>query len=453
MRANSFYTISKVTKGQKVLYTLCLVLSIVFFVVDIRIPLGVAFGVLYLIVVLLTLWLPNRKSTILAGVVCSSLIFAGFCFSKNGGIPWMVVVNRILSILVVWAAAAFVLKLKHKSKTLQESEKQYHTLFQSVTEGLVLTNSRGEIIEVNSRVLEQFGYPKKELIGKPVEVLIPEASRKQHEKYRKTYAEKPKKRMMGIGMDLSGLHKNGNTFPVEVSLNHFNLDGKSMILVLVSDITERMKTTKALKKSEKRYRLLFESMAQGVVYQNAQGEIISANPSAQRILGLSLDQMQGRTSFDPRWKAIHEDGTDFPGETHPAIVALKTGKKVKNIQMGVYHPIDDKTAWININAIPIFKPGREKPYQVYTTFEDITSKKERTEKLMRAESELKQMNVLLEQKVKERTQEVEETQHLYRLIARNFPNGVINVLDRDLNFTFIEGAELYKMGITGDMLM
>src|SRR5512137_2426730 len=82
----------------------------------------------------------------------------------------------------------------------------------------------------------------------------------------------------------------------------------------------RQPAEEALRENEEKYRTLFETMVQGVVYQDAEGRITSANPAAERILGLALDQMQGRTSLDPRWKAIHADGSDFPGETHPAMV-------------------------------------------------------------------------------------------------------------------------------------
>jgi PAS domain S-box-containing protein len=59
------------------------------------------------------------------------------------------------------------------------------------------------------------------------------------------------------------------------------------------------------------YRNLFETMAQGIVYQNSKGEIISVNNAAESILGLTYDQMTGRTSMDPRWKSVHENGSDF----------------------------------------------------------------------------------------------------------------------------------------------
>jgi len=133
------------------------------------------------------------------------------------------------------------------------------------------------------------------------------------------------------------------------------------------------------------YRNLFKTMAQGVVYQDAEGQIISANPAAEKILGLTFDQMTGRTSMDPRWKAIHEDGSDFSGETHPAMVALETGERVKDVIMGVFNPGKEDYRWISINAVPEYKEDESKPFQVYTTFNDVTDRKEAEEMLRKSE--------------------------------------------------------------------
>ena len=81
---------------------------------------------------------------------------------------------------------------------------------------------------------------------------------------------------------------------------------------IVWTIVERKQAEAALRESEERYRTTFETIVQGIVYQDTEGCIVSANPAAQEILGLSLDQMLGRTSLDPRWKAIHEDGSISP---------------------------------------------------------------------------------------------------------------------------------------------
>ncbi len=129
-----------------------------------------------------------------------------------------------------------------------------------------------------------------------------------------------------------------------------------------------------LKESQEQYENLFDSMIHGVVYQDSKGQIIAANPAAERILGLTTDQMKGKTSVDPDWKSIREDGSEFPGKEHPSMLALRSGKEVNNILMGVYHPIKKEHRWINIHAIPEFKDGVEKPHRVYTIFEDITEK-------------------------------------------------------------------------------
>lgn len=140
-----------------------------------------------------------------------------------------------------------------------------------------------------------------------------------------------------------------------------------------------------LESCEERYETLFKTMKHGVVYQDADGKIIAANPAAERILGLDIDQMTGRTSVDPRWRAVKLDKTDFPGEEHPSMVSLRTGKTVEDVVMGVFNPKDNRYHWLNVTAIPLFESGEERPYQVYTTFEDITEKQEIEEELMEKE--------------------------------------------------------------------
>jgi diguanylate cyclase (GGDEF)-like protein/PAS domain S-box-containing protein len=149
---------------------------------------------------------------------------------------------------------------------------------------------------------------------------------------------------------------------------------------LLSDATARKEAEAALLASEAVHRSLFETIAQGVVFQDLDGRITAANPAAERILGLSLDQMQGRTSIDPRWCAVHEDGSPFPGDEHPAMMCLRTQTPVHDVVMGVDAP-ERGRVWIQVNARPLFIEGVM--HEVYTSFEDITARTALAEELRR----------------------------------------------------------------------
>jgi PAS domain S-box-containing protein len=140
-----------------------------------------------------------------------------------------------------------------------------------------------------------------------------------------------------------------------------------------------------LSRSEERFRQLFEMMTQGVVYQDADGQILFANPAADQILGLAYDQLLGKTSLDPGWKSIREDGSDLPGEAHPAMISLRTGKPAERFIMGIANARTGRRTWILTSAVPIFKPGEAKPSQVISIFDDITDQKESEARLRQAQ--------------------------------------------------------------------
>ncbi|HEX2948863.1 MAG TPA: PAS domain S-box protein [Armatimonadota bacterium] len=154
-------------------------------------------------------------------------------------------------------------------------------------------------------------------------------------------------------------------------------------VVIWHDITEIEHLLEQLDEERSRLRTIFESVPAGIVVQNASGEITNANKSAHEILGLSHEQVLGRTSLDHRWHAIHEDGTPFRGEEHPAIISLTTGKPVRNVVMGVYNPASDNYRWIIINAEPIINAESKQLSEVIATFIDITGQKLATENVIR----------------------------------------------------------------------
>jgi len=273
-------------------------------------------------------------------------------------------------------------------QALQASENKYRLLVDNANEAIFVVQD-GMLMFANRMTSEISGYTKQELTSRPFPVFI-------HPDDREMVVERHLRRLKGEVIQSKYpfrlITSAGSVKWAEIGAVLIDWEGKPATLNFISDITERKQAEESIKQSEEKFRALFKTMAQGVVYQNADGVITSANPAAERILGLTLDQMQGRTSIDPRWRAIHEDGSDFPGETHPASMAMKTGKEVRNVVMGVYHFPEEQYRWININAVPQFRPGEDKPYQDFTTFEDITERK-RTEEALR-ESEEKHRTVV-----------------------------------------------------------
>lgn len=143
-----------------------------------------------------------------------------------------------------------------------------------------------------------------------------------------------------------------------------------------------------LRQSAQHYRLLFETMLQGVVYQDADGAITAVNQAAERILGMEPTEFLGETSVSVERDTLREDGTPFPGSEHPSMVALRTGQQVKDVVMGVYNPREQGYRWINVTAIPLFRENEATPYQVYTIFDDITERKLAQEALCESEARL-----------------------------------------------------------------
>jgi len=115
------------------------------------------------------------------------------------------------------------------------------SLFENVTEGIVLTNGEGKIVLTNPAAERMFGYDPGELKGRAVEVLIPAGFRKSHEKLRHGFHQQPSNRAMGAGRDLFALRKDGIEFPVEISLSHYRYEGELFVIAFIVDITQRKK--------------------------------------------------------------------------------------------------------------------------------------------------------------------------------------------------------------------
>ncbi len=147
-----------------------------------------------------------------------------------------------------------------------------------------------------------------------------------------------------------------------------------MVVTTARDISEQHKIKNALRASEERYRTVVDNLEEGIVIHDAIGRVVACNPSAERILGLSVDRSLDKILVDTSRLAVYEDGSPFPNERHPAMLALNTGEAQSNVVVGIQSPSKEIT-WMRVSAQPLFKPGEDRPYGVVSSYADITHDK------------------------------------------------------------------------------
>jgi PAS domain S-box-containing protein len=177
---------------------------------------------------------------------------------------------------------------------------------------------------------------------------------------------------------------------------YYNDAGQAIRMIGTTiDITDRKQSELALRESEEFYRSVVTAMSEGLVLQQADGKIITCNASAERILGLSREQIIGRTCDDGRWLTIHEDGSPFPSDEYPSMVTLLTGKPCSNVNMGIYKP-DGQLTWVSINTQPLYRENETVPYAVVISFADISERQAAFCDRLVAEQKIREQAALLE---------------------------------------------------------
>jgi PAS domain S-box-containing protein len=181
-------------------------------------------------------------------------------------------------------------------------------------------------------------------------------------------------------------HPNGNITIENRKLNPvFNEDGTlEMMVGFATDITEIIKIQKEILESKQLVQQIIENIAVGVLVQGPDSEIIKNNEAACEMLGISQDQLLGKTHFDANWKAIHPNGKEFKSDEHPVPKSIKEMRRIEGIVMGIFRPIQKDLVWLLVDAIPVFNDNKSLHY-VLCSFNNITDQ-------INAENDLKISN-------------------------------------------------------------
>ncbi|MEN9270809.1 MAG: ATP-binding protein [Thermostichales cyanobacterium HHBFW_bins_127] len=179
------------------------------------------------------------------------------------------------------------------------------------------------------------------------------------------------------------------------------------ILGVAIDVTDTHLLQTDLLVSEQRFRILLENLNIGVVVQDLKTRILFHNPAALELLGLTSEQLLGKTSFDPQWRVIHEDGSPFLPQDHPVSQVIATGQPVHNVVMGVYRPQEDEPIWLSVNGDPLLNEKGEIE-EVLVSFADISVR-------MRAQQILKEHNLALSSLAESSTLQLSQSLRLMSL--------------------------------------
>jgi PAS domain S-box-containing protein len=137
------------------------------------------------------------------------------------------------------------------ARALERSETQARTILEAASEGIVIVDEAGAIVAVNRKTEEMFGYPRAELVGRPLELLLPERLQSRHVTHRAHYVRDPRARPMGRGLDLLARRRDGSEFPVEISLSHVQTAEGLRAMAFVTDITERKAIERVSRQAER----------------------------------------------------------------------------------------------------------------------------------------------------------------------------------------------------------
>lgn len=179
------------------------------------------------------------------------------------------------------------------AKRLAEVHRRFHLVVEANATGLLVVDSGGIIVLVNPALARMFGYAREEMIGQPMEMLLPESEHQRHVGLRANYMRAPLPRPMGAGRDLHGRRKDGSILPVEISLSSFTENGQQFVDAVVVDISERKRIEQLHQQTETRLQLLMQTNPNGVVVVDGQGRIQMTNPALDRMFGYASEELLG----------------------------------------------------------------------------------------------------------------------------------------------------------------
>jgi PAS domain S-box-containing protein len=185
---------------------------------------------------------------------------------------------------------------------VRKSEERFQLVVEAAPNAMIMVGSDGLIALVNTQTEKLFGYERHELLGQPMEILVPERFRSKHSGHRDAFLAAPAARAMGAGRDLFALRRDGKEVPVEIGLSPISTADGEFVLASIIDITER-------RKSEERFQLVVEAAPNAIIMVGSDGLITLVNTQTEKLFGYERHELLGRPVemlVPERFRSIHD---------------------------------------------------------------------------------------------------------------------------------------------------
>jgi PAS domain S-box-containing protein len=276
---------------------------------------------------------------------------------------------------------------------------------QSVTEAMLIADQQGKIILVNPSLERLFGYQESDMIGRPVEMLIPGRFHHAHTGLRSGYFDKPRARNMGAGVELFGRRSSGDEFPVEVSLSPLKTDaGAALAVATIYDITQRRQAEAALQESESRMRAIVDTAVDAIVTIDERGLIERFNPAAERLFGYAASEVAGKNVsvlMPEPYRHRHDGYIAHYRDTGEKKIIGKGREVVGQRKDGTVFPMDLAVAEMHFGHRRMFTG----------IVRDITRSKRAEEALVQSQAELRQLSAHQERLKEEERKRIAQEIH------------------------------------------
>jgi PAS domain S-box-containing protein len=177
----------------------------------------------------------------------------------------------------------------------KQEEQKFRNLLESAPDAIVIVDQKGLIQLINAQTEKLFGYTRAELIGAPVETLVPQCFRGRHWSHREGYAQSPQPRSMGAGLELYGRRKDGTEFPIEISSSPLETAEGTLVCSAIRDVTQRKQLAERHRENEFRFRLLIDAVKDyAIISLDADGLVTTWNTGAERLKGYSSGEIIGQ---------------------------------------------------------------------------------------------------------------------------------------------------------------